>query len=333
MSLTQPARTAEPAVDVSVVIPVLDEREVLDQCYEAVTSALAAAELSYEIVFVDDGSTDGSTEKMRSLAETDDRVVFVGLGHNVGQQRAMYVALGHCGGRAVITYDCDMQFHPDCLPDLARKVLAGHDIVSGVRSARGDSLLLNRLPSYVGRHLINRTLGVKQTDFGGVKAYSARVVRQMLRKRAPRVAIPAMAYTISQNAAEIPVKHQPRQFGHSKWSILSRMDLYLDIYTLYAERPFGWMMLGGLASVALSVLIAIGILLYKVFVSSAFSGLIIFFDVFLFAMGIFFFTLSIIGEFIVRIYRGDHFEAEAAVEEVVDNRGEAPSATDVPARQ
>lgn len=306
-----------PAVDVSVLVPVFNEIDGIERCHREISAVLADSGYSFEIVYVDDGSTDGSVERLRTIVQADPRAILVKLLYNVGQQRAVYAALGHCAGRAVITYDSDLQFHPQCLPALAEKVFEGYDIVGGIRTERKDALLANRIPSWIGRKLINNALRINQQDFGAVKAYSARLIKLLLGVNTPLVVIPAMAYNITRRTIEIPVQHQERQTGFSKWSVLTRIETYLDIYTLYARRPFAWMLVSGIASLALSLLMGVGIVLYRLFVSQDFSGLIIFFDVFLFATGIYFFSLSLIGEFVVRNLRGNRFDPRQVVDEVV----------------
>jgi hypothetical protein len=140
----------------------------------------------------------------------------------------------------------------------------------------------------------------------------------LLSMDAPKIVIPAMAYSASRNAIEIPVRHQSRASGQSKWSILSRMELYLDVYTLYARRPFEWMMLGGLASIMAGMLLAVSVIFYRIFISDTFSGLIIFFDLFLLVTGTYFFSLALIGEFVVRNFRGGRFQASRMIDEVVN---------------
>jgi len=313
--------TARARPDISVIIPVLNEIEGIDHCYSEVVRRLEQSPYSFELVFVDDGSTDGSTERLRELATGDARVTFLKLLHNVGQQHAMYAGLRYAGGAAVITYDSDLQFHPDCLPELAAKVLEGYDIVGGVRIERKDPMIVNRIPSWIGRKLINSALRTELADFGGVKAYSARMVRVLLTMDAPQIVLPAMAYSVSRNAVEIPVRHEPRRTGRSKWSIWSRMEVYLDVYTLYARRPFAWMMVGGALSLAAGMMLGLGILLYRILHTDEFSGLIIFFDLFLLATGAYLFSLALIGEFVVRSFRGKRLQPERLVEEVVTARG------------
>lgn len=308
--------TKVPQIDVSVLVPVFNEEGGLDNCYNEIVSALGASPYSFEIVFVDDGSTDSSIECMRNFAASDPRVTVVKLIYNVGQQRAMYAALGYCRGRAVITFDADLQFHPECLPELASKVIEGYDVVGGIRTNRRDPFLANRFPSWIGRKLINSALKINQVDFGGVKAYSERMVKILLGMQTPLVVIPAMAYSVSRRVTEIPVRHEPRVTGVSKWSVLSRMELYLDLYTLYARRPFAWMLIAGIASFVSSLVLGGGILAYRLLISGHVSGLIIFFAVFLFVTGFYLFSLSLIGEFVVRGLRINRFNDVKIVEKV-----------------
>lgn len=311
-------------IDVSVLVPVFNEETGLDCCYREIVGVLAASPYSFEIVFVDDGSTDKSIARLREFAASDSRTAVVKLMYNVGQQRAMYAALAYCRGRVVITYDADLQFHPECLPKLAAKVIEGHDVVGGIRVDRRDPFFANRVPSWIGRKLINSALKIDQVDFGGVKAYSARMVKMLLNMQTPLIVIPAMAYSMSRRVTEMPVRHDARVTGVSKWSVLSRMELYLDIYTLYARRPFAWMLLTGLTSFVLSLLLAAGILGYRLLVSEPFTGLIIFLDIFLLVTGIYLSSLSLIGEFVVRGLRGNRLDCKQIVEEVLSRHDVDP---------
>jgi undecaprenyl-phosphate 4-deoxy-4-formamido-L-arabinose transferase len=313
-------------IDVSVLVPVFNEEAGLDSCYRWIIAVLEASPYSFEIVFVDDGSTDGSINRMKEFAAVDPRITVVKLMYNVGQQRAMYAALAYCHGRAVITFDADLQFHPECLPKLAALIAEGYDVVGGIRVDRRDSFFANRFPSWLGRKLINSALKIDKVDFGGVKAYSARMVKMLLGLHTPLVVIPAMAYSISRRVTEIPVRHEPRVTGVSKWSVLSRMEAYIDLYTLYARRPFAWMLLAGLTSLVLSLFLAAGILAYRLLVSENFAGLIIFLDIFLFVTGIYLSSLSLIGEFVVRGLRGNRLDRKQIVEEVL-SRHDADSPT------
>lgn len=300
-----PAPTADPRlegeVDLAVVIPVLNEEEGIERCHIEVTRVLDGTDLTYELIYVDDGSTDGSLEKMEALRARG-RVLVIQLKRNMGQQRALWIGLRHCNAKVVVTYDSDLQFVPECLPDLAAKVREGYDIVGGIRHSRKDPLMANRLPSWLGQFLINRALRIRQKDFGGVKAYDRRMAESLAAIRQDYLILPAAAYTLSRRFTEIPVGHQPRAVGVTKWSLLRRVEFYLNIYTAYAPRPFEWMMVAGFLCLLASALLFVAMAAYRVFVGD-FRGTVVFFDVFLFFTGVQLFSISLVGEFVVRAFR------------------------------
>jgi undecaprenyl-phosphate 4-deoxy-4-formamido-L-arabinose transferase len=319
-----PARSASAQPDVSVIIPVFNEEEGIGTCHTRVSEVLDGAGLSYELIYVDDGSTDTSWTKMEALLSTPAPSVLVKLRRNEGQQKALWVGLHHAWGDVVVTYDSDLQFVPECIPDLVHKAREGFEIVGGIRTTRRDPLFRNRIPSWAGQFLINRALGVVQKDFGGVKAYRHTLVHDLKRLEDAYLILPAAAYKLTKNFVEIPVGHQPRMVGTTKWSLVRRMEFYLHIYTTHAPRPFTWMLVGGLGLLMVSVLLGIAIVLYR-FLVGDFRGTIVFFDVFLFVTGMQLFCFALIGEFVVRTFRGRATTAswETVVEEV--QRTELPA--------
>lgn len=314
------ATTSSKSCVISVVIPVYNELAILDECFSEVCRVLDATDHSYEIVFVDDGSSDGSLERMIGFCEKHEGVVLVQHKRNYGQQKALLSGLKHSAGRAVVTFDADMQIGAECIPEMAEKILDGYDIAGGIRKGRQDHLFYNRIPSWIGNSLINKALCIRQKDFGATKAYSHKIVQEVLAMPRPNIIIPATAYSISKNFVEIPVRHEARKTGRSKWSTLQRVETYLDIYTTYARRPFEWMMISGLGSFLAGLVLGIGIILYRILGQVQFAGTIIFFDVFLLFFGIHFLSLSLIAEFIVRTYRyrGEESEMVAQILRAAD---------------
>lgn len=310
-----------PNADISVIIPVFNEAEGLPRCHAAVVKTLEEEGRTFQIIYVDDGSTDKSAEILDSLAKGDSRITLIALTRNIGQQPAMRAALPYCRGRAVITFDSDLQFHPDCLGRLADEVFKGTDVVGGVRNDRQDSLFLNRIPSAIGRFLINRALGIRQQDFGGVKAYSRALVARLCKVDTPYMIIPAHAYRLARTWLEIPVRHQKREIGKSKWSLFKRMQVYFDVYTEFADRPFGWVVMLGGGLFTTGAALGVGILAYRLLSTREFSGLIIFFAIFLLATGAYTFVLALIGEFVVRIYRSGGLHPARMIDKVVETSG------------
>ncbi len=301
------------AVDVSVVIPVFNEIEGIERCFSEVQQILKKSEFSYEIIFVDDGSIDGSFEKLLHFSEINTNVLVVKLKRNFGQQQALREGMRHSRGDVNVLYDSDLQYPPDCILQLVYKIREGYEIVSGVRKVRKDNFITNRVPSWVGGWLINKALSVKISDFGAVKAFNRKLVDDILEMEDDNVIIYAAAYSLSDNYTEMQIQHRKRLYGSSKWAFFMRLDLYLTIYTTYAKRPFELMLVGGGTSFLLGLLLAVCILFFKIFISSEFSGTIIFFDVFLIITGIHFITLSIIGEFAVRIFRKTRYNEKKVV--------------------
>ena len=291
-----------PTVDISVIIPNWNEEEILENCLTEVRKVLKANGRSYEIIFVDDGSSDGSVAKLASFVNGAGDVTVLKLKRNFGQQKAILAGLGVARGRALIPYDPDLQFAPECIPTLTQKIFDGCDIAGGIRTSRQDPLK-TRMLSWFGSFMINRALSRSVQDFGAVKAYSRRIIDDILRLPTDYLIIPAAAIAMTRNVVEMPVRHQARQVGVSKWTFLMRLELCLDVYVSYAQRPFEWMMIGGFFSLALSFLVGLGIAAYWLLVTHDFRGTIYFFDIFLFFTGVHFLALSLVGEFVVRLFR------------------------------
>lgn len=296
-------RIESPTIDISVVIPVLNEQEGIERCYREVSRVLGDSKYGYELVFVDDGSEDQSLAKMMTFAEKDSRVTLVKLKRNFGQQKAHWAGFCECHGRAVVTFDSDLQFEPESIITLSEKIFEGYDTAGGIRENRQDSLLLNKLPSYIGKLLINKALKIKQKDFGGVKAHSFQLIRAILEiPNSQNQILSALAYSLSKNFIEIPVRHLTRQTGRSKFTILRRMESYLDIYTLFADRPFQSLILLAFLSIFGGTLLGCGILAFKLSGGLP-SGNIIILCFFMFFIGVQLFITSLLGEFVVRLYR------------------------------
>jgi undecaprenyl-phosphate 4-deoxy-4-formamido-L-arabinose transferase len=312
----QGASGAGTGPDISVLVPVFNELAGIAECHRQIRAALETSGRSWEIVYVNDGSTDGSDSMLRQIADSERAVTLVSLAYNVGQQSAMYAGLAFCRGASVVTLDSDLQCPPSCIVPLVEKLDEGYDMVGGIRVERSDELFGNRIPSMIGRFLINRALGVNQVDFGAVKAYSRRIVDLMVQANESIIVIPAMAYRFARRWTEIPIEHRARQTGVSKWTLYNRAELYADIFTLYARRPFAPLVALGCLFLALGIAIGMGAFVYRLFASEGFSGLIIFFAVFLFASGFYFVTTAMLGELLVRALRRQR-QPVAAIAEAV----------------
>ena len=238
------------AVELSVVVPIYNELLNIEPLYEAVRNALADFPRSWELVLVDDGSTDGSREKLQGLAQRDRRVRVVLFRRNFGQSAAMAAGFEHARGRVIVTMDGDLQNDPADIPALLEKLDEGYDVVSGWRKNRQDKLFVRKVPSWLANRLICSVTGVKLHDTGcSLKAYRREIIDRIRLYGELHRFIPALARIEGARITELPVRHHPRRFGKSKYNITRTYKVLMDLLTLniflkYERNPlyfFGWL--------------------------------------------------------------------------------------------
>lgn len=248
------------APDLSIVVPVFNEVENLRPLVDAVREALVGAE-AWELILVDDGSTDRTRELARELARADDRVRLVCLARNFGQTAAMQAGFDAARGAVVVSMDGDLQNDPADIPRLLEKLEEGYDLVAGYRVDRQDTLITRKVPSWVANRLIAYLTGVSIRDNGcSLKAYRRELFDRVVLYSDMHRFIPAMAVaTAGARIAEIPVRHHARRAGKSKyglsriWKVLSDL-LAIKMISSFRNRPlvmfgFGAVIAAGLAGV------------------------------------------------------------------------------------
>ena len=247
----------------SVVIPVYNEEENIPAVYAAVKAALNGLDMPWELIFVDDGSSDAGASLMASIAMDDARVKLIKLRRNFGQTAAMVAGMDHARGTVIVPLDADLQNDPLDIPRLLAKLEEGYDIVSGWRKFRKDPLS-KRLPSIVANKLATWVTGVHLHDHGcTLKAYRRDVLAGVHIYGEMHRFIPALASSVGARIGELEITHHPRMFGKSKYGIGRTLRVVLDLMTLkllltYYNRPmrlFGGvglflMTLGGLSGAA-----------------------------------------------------------------------------------
>lgn len=236
------ARQEKDGTRLAVVIPVYNERENIAPLHGALTAALAGHR--YDLVFVDDGSNDGSREELRRLVEQDpNHVRLVELRRNFGQTAAIAAGIDHSNGEVVVTIDADMQNDPADIPMLLDKIEEGYDVVSGWRVDRKDRFLTRRLPSQTANWLISAVTGVKLHDYGcTLKAYRREVLDGFRLYGEMHRFIPAYADWVGADIVEVPVQHHPRLHGEAKYGLGRTVKVLLDLLTVkflmsYANKP------------------------------------------------------------------------------------------------
>ncbi len=218
--------------EVSVVAPLLNEQDNIEPLYQQITQVLAD-KYSYEIVLVDDGSTDQSFEILKHLQEADSRVRVIRLRRNFGQTAAMSAGFDHANGDIIIAIDADLQNDPTDIPGMIDKLKEGYDVVSGWRKKRHDSVLTRRLPSVTANWIISRITGVKLHDYGcTLKAYRKKIIAETRLYGEMHRFIPALASWNGARICEMVVNHRPRTAGAAKYGLGRTIKVVLDLITV-----------------------------------------------------------------------------------------------------
>jgi glycosyltransferase involved in cell wall biosynthesis len=232
--------------ELSVVVPLYNEEESLRPLYGAITNAVAPLGVSYEIVFVDDGSRDATVRIADEIARADARVCLVKFRRNYGQTPAMAAGIAQASGEVIVTMDGDLQNDPADIGALLRKIDEGYDIVVGWRFDRQDKLVSRKIPSRIANALIAKVTGVPIKDNGcSLKAYRASLIKKIPLYSEMHRFIPAMASIAGPKIAEIKVQHHARQFGQSKYGLSRIYKVLLDLMVIktvasFTARPMVW---------------------------------------------------------------------------------------------
>ena len=293
----------------SVVIPLLNEEENIPYLYDELNEVMATIDADYELIFIDDGSTDKSPLLLKELHDKDDHVVVVNFRKNFGQTAAMAAGFDYAKGDVIITMDADLQNDPHDIPLLLEKINEGNDVVTGWRYDRKDAFINRRLPSIIANKIISKTTGVNLHDYGcTLKAFSKDVVKNVKLYGEMHRFIPAIASGMGIDFTEVKVNHRPRRFGTSKYGISRTIRVVLDLLTVkfllsYATRPIQVFGLMGVISGGIGFIIALIMTFQRQFMGVPLSDRpLLFLAVLLIFIGIQFISLGLIAELQARTY-------------------------------
>jgi glycosyltransferase involved in cell wall biosynthesis len=256
--------------DLSVIIPMLNEEENIPLLHKSLSQVLQEQAFSYEILYVDDGSWDGTFYQLSQVAMSDAHVRVVRLRRNFGQTAAMVAGVAHSTGSVLVFMDGDLQNDPIDIPRLLAKLDEGYDVVSGWRKNRQDAKMSRKLPSWIANRIISRVTGLHLHDYGcTLKAYRREVFEHLHLYGEMHRFIPAYAALSGATVAELPVAHHPRRFGSSKYGISRTVRVILDLTTLkflgsYGTKPAYAFGIPGLLSLLLGSSISTALLGRKV---------------------------------------------------------------------
>ncbi|NLF66228.1 MAG: glycosyltransferase family 2 protein [Chloroflexi bacterium] len=303
----------------SLVVPVYNEAANIRPLLAEIRDALEGPDLSYEVIFVDDGSRDGSSELLAELAQEEPRVVAIRFRRNFGQTAAFAAGFRQATGKVIVTLDADRQNDPADIPALLAKLEEGYDVVNGWRVHRQDPFLLRKLPSRLANRLIARTSGVRLHDRGcSLRAFRAPVVDELHLYGEMHRFIPEMVSAAGFSMAEVPVSHRTRVAGESKYGLSRTFRVILDLLTVlflrrYSDRPMHLLGSIGIISGGLGGLLGLYLTALKVLggIRGGWEGFhavqigdrpLLLLAVVLVLIGIQFLVMGLLAELIVRTY-------------------------------
>ncbi len=226
-------------LDLSIVVPIYNEAESIPYLLDAISNSAEQTGLTYEIICVDDGSIDGSTDVLKKETQTRSSLKAIILRRNYGQTPAMAAGFTESQGKIIITLDGDLQNDPADIPLLLEKLEQGYDLVSGWRKNRQDDAITRLLPSKIANWLIGKITGVKLHDYGcSLKAYRAELIDDMNLYGELHRFLPALAYIEGAKITEIPVNHHARRFGQSKYGLGRTFRVIMDLLTIFFMKKF-----------------------------------------------------------------------------------------------
>lgn len=317
-----PARPTGEAPEVSIFLPVYNEEPNLLPLHAKLDEALKALDRSAEIVYVDDGSTDGSLKILREIAEIDPRVRVVALRRNYGQTAAMAAGIDAASGRVLIPMDADLQNDPADITRLLKKLDEGYDVVSGWRKNRKDKIITRKIPSMMANRLISWIGGVPLHDYGcSLKAYRRESLQDVRLYGEMHRFIPIYASWAGARVTEIPVEHHARTMGKSKYGLSRTLKVVFDLMTIkfmasYQTKPIYVFGMFGMLAFAISLIAGLYAVFLKLFHKADFVQTPLpILAIVMFAVGVQFLLMGLLAEMLVRTYHESQAKAIYAVRE------------------
>ncbi|MDA8169611.1 MAG: glycosyltransferase family 2 protein [Nitrospiraceae bacterium] len=293
--------------NLSIVVPLYNEEENVKPLYAALKPVLDGMGVDYEIVFVDDGSSDGTLHTLAGLS-ADPNVVVIEFRRNFGQTAAFAAGFDHARGEVIITMDGDLQNDPADIPKLY-EMAKKYDLVSGWRKNRKDPFIKRKLPSMAANWLIGKVTGVRLHDYGcSLKAYRKDVVKNLRLYGEMHRFIPAVANWYGVSVAEVETTHHPRLRGKSKYGLSRTVKVFLDLITVkflqsFSTKPIQFFGPVGLLSTAAGLLISLWLAAQKILMGKSIGGRpLLLLGVLLIIVGIQLIGMGLLGEMLARVY-------------------------------
>ena len=311
--------------DLSIVIPLVDEAPNLEQLYRELTETLVAFGRDYELLFIDDGSTDATFELLARFQANDARVRVLRFRRNFGQTAAFSAGFAHARGQTIVTIDGDLQNDPRDIPALVGQLEQGYDIVCGWRRHRHDAWLTRRVPSMIANWIISRSTGVRLHDYGcSLKAFRAEVVKPLKLYGEMHRFIPALASEIGVRVDEMVVNHRPRTRGRSKYGLSRTLRVILDLMTVkfllsYSTRPLQMFGLVGLLMGGVGLAVTGWLAYVRLFGNQAIGDRpLLLFGILLIFTGVQLGTLGLLAEMQARTYHESQNKPTYVIRDILE---------------
>ncbi len=311
--------------DLSIVVPLLDEAPNLEQLYRELTETLVEFGRDYELLFIDDGSTDATFELLARFQASDARVRVIRFRRNFGQTAAFSAGFAHARGQTIVTIDGDLQNDPRDIPALVSQLEQGYDIVCGWRRRRHDAWLTRRLPSMIANWIISRSTGVHLHDYGcSLKAFRAEVVKPLKLYGEMHRFIPALASEIGVRVDEMVVNHRPRTRGRSKYGLSRTLRVILDLMTVkfllsYSTRPLQMFGLMGLLMGGVGLAVTGWLAYVRLFGNQAIGDRpLLLFGILLIFTGVQLGTLGLLAEMQARTYHESQNKPTYVIRDILE---------------
>ena len=289
---------------ISVVIPVYNEEQVLEKLFGRLAPVMNSLNRPYEIILVDDGSTDGSLSLLMQHAA--EHIKIVELTRNYGQHAAVFAGFEQSTGDIIITLDADLQNPPEEIPRIVAAMEQGsYEVVGTIRQNRKDSLF-RKISSQIINAFTRRITGVHLKDWGCMlRGYRRHVVDCMLKSQEHSTFIPALATYFAKDVVDITVEHEERSMGQSKYSLAKLISLQFDLITSFSDFPLKFLFYSGLLMACFGAMFGAVLAIARLYFGAAWAvqGVFTLFAVLFFLIGAQFLAFGILGEYVGRIYR------------------------------
>jgi undecaprenyl-phosphate 4-deoxy-4-formamido-L-arabinose transferase len=307
----------------SIVIPVYNESDNLEQLYQRLIASLDKINKPYEILFINDGSQDDTYAKLNEIQQRrPEQIRVIHFNGNFGQHMAVMAGFERVRGQIIITLDADLQNPPEEIPALVHEIEQGHDYVGGVRKNRQDTFF-RRCASKLNNWLRYKMTKIRLSDQGCMlRAYSRSLIDLMVASQETSLFIPAQAYSLSTNPTEIPVTHEAREVGKSKYNLYRLLRLNFDLMTGFSLLPLQIFTMLGLLISGLSSLFVLYMFLRRLIVGPEAEGVFTLFAILFFLIGISLMGLGIMGEYIGRIYQEVRHRPRYVIKEILESKSD-----------